>query len=115
MASIVVNILRKEGVLMNVFLFFLLFSPVYLLDIFLVIPVALLLLHREILNLTAPSEPIVILYKLLGLPVEVTLWSNILLILAVNFVNALLLALLSLFAGEGILFFDYMKQVFVLN
>src|SRR5690606_16174283 len=58
---------------------------------------------------------IVILYKLLGLPVEVTRWSNILLILSVNFVNAFLLALLSLFAGEGILFNDYMKQVFVLN
>lgn len=115
MVSIVFNILKNEGVLINVFLFFLLFSPVYYLNIFLVIPLALLLLHREMLNLTAPSERMVILYKIFGLPAKTIFWSNMLMILAVNSINVLLLAFLTFFAGESIQFLDYLKQVFILN
>lgn len=115
MAGIVFNILKREGVLINVFLFFLLFSPVYLLDIFLVIPLALLLLHREMLNLTAPSEQMVILYQIFGLPIKVILWTNILMISAVNLINIFLLAFLAFYAGESIHLFDYLKQVIVLN
>lgn len=109
------KILIHEGILINVFLFFLLFSPIYLLDMFLVIPLALLLLHREILNLSAPSERFVVLYQLFGLPVEFPFRFNILLILTVNVVNMLLLICLTLFAGESIPVSDYLKQVLVLN
>src|SRR5690554_3389920 len=102
MAGTVFNILRKEGILTNVFLFFLVFCPVYLLDAFLVIPLALLLLHREILNLMAPSEQIVILYLIFGLPIKIILWSNMFMILAVNLINVVLLAFLAFYAGDSI-------------
>ena len=112
MAGIVFNILKREGVLINVFLFFLIFCPMYLLDMFLVIPLALLLLHREMLNLTAPSEQMVVLYQVFGLPIKVVFWSNTLMILAVNLINMVLLSILTLFTDGGV---DYWKQVLVLN
>jgi|SRR5690554_6299123 len=112
MAGAVFNILRKEGVLINVFLFFLIFCPMYLLDMFLVIPLALLLLHREMLNLTAPSEQMVVLYHIFGLPIKVIFWSNLLMISAVNLINMILLSILTLFTEGGV---DYWKQVLVLN
>lgn len=115
MIYLVFKVLKNEGVLINVFLFFFIFSPVYLLDIFLVIPLALLLLHREMLNQTAPSEQIVTLYKVFGLPRETILCSNTLVIIAVNIINGVLLALLSLYAGESIRDFDYLRQVIILN
>src|SRR5690606_6776571 len=85
------------------------------LDIYLVIPLALLLLFRELLNLAAPSEQMVILHKVFGLPVNPVFWSNMLMIMAVDFVNAMILAFLSFFAGASIPFYEYLTQVLVLN
>lgn len=115
MIHLVFKILKNEGVLINVFLFFFLFSPVYLLDMFLVIPIALLLLHREILNQAAPSEQILTLYKVFGCPHQTMLCSNALVILAVNVINGILLVLLNLYVGESIQFYDYLMQVILLN
>ena len=115
MASIVFRILEREGVFLNVSLCFLLFSPVYLLDIYLVIPLSLFLLYREILNLAAPSEQMVILYKVYGLPLHVIFWFNILLIITVNSINVIILGALSFFGGESIIFNEYLRQVLVLN
>lgn|SRR5690606_6292258 len=115
MASLVFIILKKEGTLILVLFSFLLFSPVYFLDIFLIIPMAFFLLHREMLNLAAPSEQNVILYKLYGLPDSVLLWSNTLMILSVNALNFTLLMFFGLFALEGMKSSDYLNQLLVLN
>ena len=115
MAKVIFNILKKEGVLTNVLLFFFLFSPIYLLDMFLIIPLALLLLHREMLNLTAPSEQLVVLYHLFGLPIKVILCSNIWMIGAVNLINLVILAFSTFYVGDAIHLFDYLNQILVLN
>jgi hypothetical protein len=115
MFHIVFNILKEEGILIKVFLFFSVFSPLYLLDIFLVIPVALLLLHNEILNQTAPSEQIVTLFKTFGCSQRILLCSNSLVISAINLLNGTILLLLSFYVGENIQFYDYLKQVILLN
>ena len=114
MARLVFKILWKEGTLFLVLLVFLLFSPVYFVDIFLIIPLAFFLLHREMLNLAAPSEQAVILYKLYGLPHSVLFWSNTLMVLAVNALNSVLM-FYGFFVLEGIQGLDFLKQGLVLN
>ena len=115
MARLVFKILWKEGTLFLVLLVFLLFSPVYFVDIFLIIPLAFFLLHREMLNLAAPSEQAVILYKLYGLPYSVLFWSNTLMVLAVNALNFAVLMFFGLFVLEGVQGLDFLKQGLVLN
>lgn len=115
MAGIVFNILKKGRGFDQRFFVLFTFSPRVSLGIFLIIPLTLLLLHREMLNLIASSEQMVILYQIFGLPIKVILWTNILMISAVNLINVFLLAFLAFYAGESIHLFDYLKQVLVLN
>src|SRR5690554_2831054 len=110
------KILIHEGVLLKVFLAFILFSPILLLDKFLFIPVVILISFKELLNQGAPSESLVRIFRIYYGYEKILICSNILIIVSANLINAFLLVLFS-FLSEGNVFDfnSFFKQVGVLN
>jgi len=109
------KILRKEGIILNVVLCFLLLSPIYIIDSFLTTILLILLLYRDFLNNSAPTANFIKIYKTYLCHKKIIFRLNSTILYILNFINILFLIILFITKQITLDLIKYSFQIALLN